>query len=164
MMGFLTLLISAHGPPPPPTPLWEESRPHPRTYRLHRMLGYGILAGSLLQVGLGWAALSAYENGQIPPAGLRTAHRVLGYTVVGLALTNSLLGSWNLLSLPPEQRRRKHYLHALLSWTATGGYVLAGILAYQARTRQAFDRYTTHRNAALAAAGATLFTVAAVIW
>ena len=161
---IVLLLFQGLVPPPPPTPLWEESPLHPRTYQVHRVLGYDILTGGLIQAGLGWATLSAYESGQAPPEALRTAHRTLGYTVVGLASTSALLGSWNLLSMKPEQRRRKHYVHAALSWLATGGYVLAGVLAYQARTLPEFDRYYAHRNAALAAVGATLLTVGVVIW
>ncbi len=161
---MVLLLLQGLAPPPPPTPILEEARPHPATYRLHRILGYGLLAGSLVQVGLGWATLSAYEGGQGPSGTLRTAHRTLGYTVVGLASANALLGSWNLFSMKPEQRRRKHYLHALLSWTATALYVTAGVLAFQARTLPEFDRYYAHRNAALVATGATLLTVAVIVW
>lgn len=160
----LFILSLNMAPPPPPIPIWEETRPHSVTYTLHRYLGYGVLAGSLIQVGLGWAALSAYENGTAPPEALRMTHRVLGYTVVGMASANALLGTWNLLSMDPQTRRRKHYVHAILSWIATGGYVLAGVLAYQARTLPEFDRYYTHRNAALVATGSALLTLGVIIW
>jgi len=161
---MMILLLLQQGLTSPSSPIWEEAQPHGVTYRMHRYLGYGIVAGSLVQVVSGGTILSTYEEGKTPSKALQTAHRTLGYAVVSLAVTNSLLGSWNLFSMKPEHRRRKHYRHAFLSWLATGGYVTAGILAYQARTLPEFDRYYAHRNAALAATGATLLTLGTIIW
>lgn len=161
---MVLFLLHMFAPPPAPTPIWEEARPHSTLFTVHRVIGYTLLGTSLVQSGLGWATLSAYESGNAPSELLRTTHRVLGYGVVSLAAANALLGSWNLLSMDPQKRRRKHYVHALFSWTATALYVTAGVFAYQARTLPEFDRYYAHRNAALAATGATLLTVGVVIW
>ncbi len=158
------LLVGLDAPPPPPVPLWEEVRSVEATYQVHRWLGYGVLTGSLVQLGLGWVALSAYERGTRLSDGVRYTHRILGYAVIGMATAGAFVGSWNLLSMQSEHRRKKHYLHAALSWLATGGYVLAGVLAYQARTLPDYERYRAHRNVALATAGATLLTVGVIVW
>lgn len=163
MIWILLSSITAP-PPPPPTPIWEETST-PALIKLHRYIGYTIVAGGVLQSTLGWYLLSQYDQGYVPSNTLRITHRGLGYTLIGLATTNALLGSWNLWRIsqknPPGTKR---VLHAFLGWTTTAAYVYAGVLAYQARTLPAFSRYRAHRNAALTGVGATAIAVLTIVW
>ena len=125
---------------------------------------YTLAGGSVLQSALGIMTLSSYERGQTPSPWLSRPHRFLGYTLITLAMTQSLIGTWNLFSLPSRQKRKKHLIHALLSWGATLSYAYAGYLAWHARTDPDYGKYKTHRILALTATGATLLTIGAVIW
>jgi hypothetical protein len=118
----------------------------------------------VLQSTLGFFTFAAYERGQSPPPGLRTTHRWLGYSLIGLAATQSLIGTWNLLSLSPEKRQGKHLLHAVLSWGATLAYGVAGYLAWRARTDPDFGKYKSHRALAITATASTLLTIGTMIW
>lgn len=115
-------------------------------FAIHRVAGYGIVAGSIINSALGMYLLNQYENGQTPPDPLRMTHGALGYTIFTLSIVQTSLGTYNSIKLWNEPGRFKRFIHGLLSYGATGLYVYSGYLAFK-------GKYEEHRNFMLGASG-----------
>ncbi len=132
----------------------EENEEHESytTFTLHRWMGYGIILGSLANVGLGLYELNLYQNGKVPPDPLRITHRAIGYTVFSLSLVQSTIGTYNALKLWGEEEGSfRRLVHGVLAWSATGAYLYAGYLGYR-------GYYEQHRNWMLVATGLATLT------
>ncbi len=122
------------------------------TFTLHRWMGYGIILGSLANVGLGLYELNLYQRGETPPEAVRISHRAVGYTVFSLSLVQSSIGTYNYLKLWGEKEGSfRRLVHGVLAWSATGAYLYAGYLGYR-------GYYEQHRNWMLVATGLATLT------
>ncbi|GEM_PF-1652450 len=121
----------------------EESR---TTFELHRWMGYGIILGSLFEIGTGIYTLNMYENDRTPPDYLRLTHRAVGYTIFTLSTIQSSLGTYNIIKLWGEEGQTRRLIHGTLAYAATGSYLYAGYLAYR-------EDYRKHRMWMLIASG-----------
>ena len=122
------------------------------TFTLHRWMGYGIILGSLANVGLGLYELNLYQRGETPPEAVRISHRAIGYTVFSLSLVQSSIGTYNYLKLWGEEEGSfRRLVHGVLAWSATGAYLYAGYLGYR-------GYYEQHRNWMLVATGLATLT------
>ncbi len=115
-------------------------------FTLHRYMGYGIVSGSLINIGTGLYLLNQYNNGKVPPDWLRISHRAIGYTVFTLSTLQTATGTYNFFKLWKEEGRLKRLIHGFIAYTATGTYLYAGYLAFK-------GRWNEHRNFMLAASG-----------
>ena len=130
----------------------EEEHESYTTFTLHRWMGYGIILGSLANVGLGLYELNLYQRGETPPEAVRISHRAVGYTVFSLSLVQSSIGTYNYLKLMGEEEGRfRRLVHGVLAWSATGAYLYAGYLGYR-------GYYEQHRNWMLVATGLATLT------
>ncbi len=126
----------------------EESR---TTFELHRWIGYGIILGSLFEVGTGLYALNMYENNQTPPDYLRISHRAVGYTIFTLSTVQSAIGTYNIIKLWGDEGQTRRLIHGTLAYAATGSYLYAGYLAFR-------GYYDQHRTWMLIASGLSALT------
>ncbi len=131
----------------------EEYMEENLTFSLHRAVGYGIVAGSIINSALGLYLLNQYQNGQTPPDLLRIPHRALGYTIFTLSIVQTSLGTYNSIKLWNEPGRLKRLIHGVLSYAATGLYVYAGYLAFKGVSEGDLKSLEKHRNFMLGASG-----------
>jgi hypothetical protein len=126
---------------------------------LHRFLGYGVLIGATVNVGLGYVYynnLFDIQNSSLSDP-IRFLHRGIGYSVLGASLLNSSTGFINFFKLKKRRGLRKRLVHMTLSSLATIGYVTAGVLSFK-------GKYATHRTVALLSLSSTLLTILWIIW
>ena len=137
--------------------LHDEVEENRTTFILHRWMGYGIILGSLFEVGTGLYTLSNYEKHQVPPDYLRITHRAVGYTIFSLSTIQSALGTYNTIKLWGEEGHTRRLIHGAISYAATGTYLYAGYLAYR-------GYYDQHRTWMLIASGLSLLTGILIIF
>ncbi|NPB03466.1 MAG: hypothetical protein GXO39_03500 [Thermotogae bacterium] len=126
----------------------EEAR---TTFTFHRWMGYGIILGSLFEIGTGLYALNLYEENRTPPDYIRVSHRAVGYTIFTLSTIQTTLGTYNTIKLWGQEGHTRRLIHGTLAYAATGSYLYAGYLAYK-------GYYDKHRTWMLIASGLSALT------
>ncbi|MEO0254451.1 MAG: hypothetical protein ABIN20_03390 [candidate division WOR-3 bacterium] len=134
--------------------------------KLHRITGYTALISGLTNAALGATILYGYYNeGKLPPQGLRYTHKVFGYLTFSLYLTNGLTGSYSYFKLiNKKEGRKKRTIHMILSLTSASLMGYGAYMAYSARTKPDYNLYYTHRNLMLLSFGVILLSVGTIIW
>jgi hypothetical protein len=98
-----------------------------------------------------WLGQSLYNDPQSLTSGKRTAHAVVGTSLIGLFGVNSVTGVWNLVESSQAPGHTKRLVHGVLMLVAEGGFVAAAATApgHSRNSLINFDaNAATHRNIA----------------
>ncbi len=98
-----------------------------------------------------WLGQSLYNDPQSLTSGKRTAHGIVGASLIGLFGVNSVTGLWNLLESSDAPGHNKRLVHGILMLVAGGGFVAAAVTApgHSRNSLVNFDaNAATHRNIA----------------
>jgi hypothetical protein len=99
---------------------------------------------------------SLYNDPQSLTSGQRTAHAVIGASLVGLFAANSVTGVWNLVESRQAPGHTRRLVHGILMLAAEGGFVAAAASApgHSRNDLVNFDaNKATHRNIAVVSIG-----------
>jgi hypothetical protein len=98
-----------------------------------------------------WLGQSLYNDPQSLTSGKRTAHAVVGTSLIGLFGVNSVTGVWNLVESSQAPGHTRRLVHGVLMLVAEGGFVAAAATApgHSRNSLINFDaNAATHRNIA----------------
>jgi hypothetical protein len=98
-----------------------------------------------------WLGQSLYDNPQSLTSSKRTAHAIVGTSLIGLFGVNSVTGVWNLVESRQAPGHTKRLVHGVLMLVAEGGFVAAAATApgHSRNSLVNFDaNAATHRNIA----------------
>jgi hypothetical protein len=99
---------------------------------------------------------SLYNDPNSLTSGQRTAHAVIGASLVGLFAANSVTGVWNLVESRDAPGHTKRLVHGILMLAAEGGFIAAAASApgHGRNDLVNFDaNKATHRNIAVVSIG-----------
>jgi hypothetical protein len=121
--------------------------------KIHKYASIATLPLFATEIALGQ---SLYNNSGVETGGKRTAHAVVGTSLIALFGVNSVTGVWNLYETRATPGHTKRLIHGLLMLGAEGGFVAAAASAPgHGRSQLAtFDaNKATHRDIALVSFG-----------
>jgi hypothetical protein len=121
--------------------------------KIHKYASIATLPLFATEIALGE---SLYNNGGTETGGKRTAHAVVGTSLIALFGVNSVTGIWNLYESRTTPGHTKRLVHGLLMLGAEGGFVAAAASApgHGRAGLATFDaNRATHRDIALVSFG-----------
>jgi hypothetical protein len=103
-----------------------------------------------------WLGQSLYNDPQSLTSGKRTAHAIVGTSLIGLFGVNSVTGVWNLVESSQAPGHTRRLVHGVLMLGAEGGFVAAAATA-PGHSRDSLINFdanaATHRNIAYVSIG-----------